>query len=98
MRSWPVPPDIEDTQEKFLGPLGLRQFLYAVAGFVFGCTLAALPLPLFLRIAFFAVGTLAGITMAAARPYNMSADVFLLRWWRWRRSPREFSLIGGDRD
>jgi len=95
MRAWPVPPELENAQEKFLGPLGLRQFLYAVAGFVLGCTLAALPLPVPLRFGLFFLGLLAGGVIALARPYGMDADVFLLRWWRWRRSPGELYLKGG---
>ncbi len=90
MRAWPVPPEIENAREKFLGPLGLRQFLYAVAGFVLGCGLAALPLPLALRFCAFSLGLVAGAVLALARPCGMDCDVFLWRLWKWRRSPREF--------
>ncbi|MGQ9533431.1 MAG: PrgI family mobile element protein [Desulfotomaculales bacterium] len=96
MRAWPVPPEIENAQEKFLGPLGLRQFLYAVAGFVLGCLLAAVPLPLALRFCGFSLGLAAGAVLALARPCGMDGDVFLWRLWKWRRSCREFCLKGGE--
>ncbi|MGQ9498515.1 MAG: PrgI family mobile element protein [Desulfotomaculales bacterium] len=96
MRAWPVPPEIENAREKFLGPLGLRQFLYAVAGFVLGCLLAAVPLPLALRFSNFLLGLLAGAVLALARPYGMDGDVFLWRLLKWRRSTREFYLKGGE--
>ncbi|KUK40840.1 MAG: hypothetical protein XD69_1110 [Clostridia bacterium 62_21] len=97
MRAWPVPPEIEDAREKFLGPLGLRQFLYAVAGFVLGCFLAfALPLPLVLRFCNFLLGLSAGAVLALARPCGMDCDVFLWRLWKWWRSRRKFYLKGGE--
>jgi ABC-type amino acid transport system permease subunit len=92
MRSWPVPPEIEDAHEKFLGPLGFRQFLYAVGGFVLGCFLAALPLPVWLRVIGFVAGVCAGAVLALAKFYGIPCDVFLLRLWKWWRSPREYPL------
>lgn len=92
MRAWPVPPELEDAQEKFLGPLGFRQFLYAVGGFVAGCTLAALPLPVPLRVINFFLGITAGAVLALAKPFGMSCDIFLFRFWRWWRSQKTFYL------
>ncbi|MGI9951371.1 PrgI family protein [Moorellaceae bacterium AZ2] len=92
MRSWPVPPEIEDAHEKFLGPLGFRQFLYAVGGFVAGCFLAALPLPIWLRVFGFIAGVSAGASLALPRFYGMACDVFLFRLWKWWRSPKAYPL------
>ncbi|MGB9845904.1 MAG: PrgI family protein [Desulfotomaculales bacterium] len=92
MRVYSLPPEIEDAHEKFLGPLGFRQFLYAVAGFVLGCFLAALPLPVLGRIIVFFLGSGAGIVLALSRPAGMRCDVYLLRLWMWRRSKTEYYL------
>jgi len=97
MRTWPVPPDLQGAEEKFLGPLNAKQFFYVVAGFVLGCVAAlALPLPPALRACAFAVGQGAGAALAVARPCGMDAGVFLWRLWRWWRSPRGLFLKGGD--
>ncbi len=94
MRAWPVPPELEDAHEKFLGNLGFRQFLYAVAGFVMGSTLAALPLPVFwpLRVVGFFLGLCAGAVLALARPYGMNCDLFLYHFFKWWRSQKTYYL------
>lgn len=97
MREWPVPPEIEDAHEKFLGPLGFRQFLYAIGGFVMGCLLGAMPVPVWMRVTGFFAGLLAGAVLALARFYDMDCDLFLIRLWKWWRSKKAYYLERGVR-
>lgn len=96
MRAWPVPVQMTEEEKIIGGFLTLRQLGYLIAGFCLGGLGAALPLPLPLRLAVFALVFLAGTALAFVSIFEVPLDVFLWRWWRWRRSPRELFLKGDD--
>ncbi|MDH7578257.1 MAG: PrgI family protein [Bacillota bacterium] len=96
MRAWPVPVQISDEEKLIGGVISLRQLGWLFAGFCFGGLGAALPLPLALRFAVFVLVFLVGAVLAFASPFDTPLDVFLWRWWRWRRSPQELFLRGGQ--
>lgn len=96
MRAWPVPVQMTEEEKIIGGFMSLRQLGYLFAGFCFGGLGAALPLPLAFRFVVFALVFLAGAVLAFARPYETLLDVFLWRWWRWRRSPQKLCLRGDE--
>lgn len=97
MRAFPVPVQITEEEKLVGGVMSLRQLGWLAAGFCSGGAAAfLLPLPLSLRLAAFALGLTAGAALAFARPFDTPLDVFLWRWWKWRRSAREICLRGDE--
>jgi len=96
MRAWPVPVQMTEEEKIIGGFMSLRQLGYLIAGFCLGGLGAALPLPISLRLAVFAVIFLAGAALAFAPLFDTPLDVFLWRWMRWRRSARELFLNGDE--
>lgn len=96
MRAWPVPIQITEEEKLIGGIVSLRQLGWLFGGFCFGGLGAALPLPLALRFVVFVLAFLVGAVLAFARPCGMPLDVFLWRWWRWRRENRELFLKGDE--
>ncbi|MGB9792595.1 MAG: PrgI family mobile element protein [Thermacetogeniaceae bacterium] len=97
MRSWPVPIQMESSEERIIGGfMTLRQLGYLIAGACLGGLAAALPLPAALRLVAFLMFLLLGAALAFAPACGMPLDVFLFRLLKWRRSRREMSLRGDD--
>jgi len=81
-------------EEKLIGGfMSLRQLGYLIAGFCLGGMGAAFPLPVPFRIVIFSLFFTAGAAIAFLQLYNMPADVFLWRLWKWWRSQRQFCLL-----
>ncbi len=96
MRIVPVPVQITEEEKIIGGHLTGRQLGYLIAGVALGGGAFALPFPIIVRFIFFCLFCILGAVVAFVRLHNMLFDVFLWRWFKWKRLSQDMVLRGDE--